>query len=261
MAQKAKTADMAGFVARTGRTAAVTQFSSYLYSYGGDFHTEDGKTATVDTPEAKAAYEMYSKLIRETGPANVSTDMSWPEAMAIFTQGNAAFYTEADVLYTNATDATKSSVSDKVGFAPFPSGPAGRKPFNIPSWGLAINEKSKNKENAWKFIEWATSKANTLENQKNGLMSARNSAWDDARGTARRFPGGLRPRPSPRTPWLGVGHDRPLVIPGRQGARDRIGCGRSSTGITGCGTYDAPSAKRFPTASFRFPATTNRVAC
>lgn len=34
---------VAGFVARTGRTAAVTQFSSFLFSYGGDF--DDGVRA------------------------------------------------------------------------------------------------------------------------------------------------------------------------------------------------------------------------
>lgn len=220
MAKKAKSGSMAGFVARTGRSAAVTQFSSYLYSYGGDFHSADGKTATVNTPEAKQAYEMYSKLIRETGPANVSTDMSWPEAMAIFTQGNAAFYTEADVLYTNATDKTKSKVADNVGFAPFPSGPAGRKPFNIPSWGLAINERSKNKDNAWKFIEWATSKAKTLENQKAGLMSARNSAWSDPKGTSG-FPEDLSKAISENAKE-GVGHDRPLVIKVAK-AREMVG--------------------------------------
>ncbi|MGA4670712.1 ABC transporter substrate-binding protein [Propionibacteriaceae bacterium Y1923] len=211
MAQKAKQATgQAGFVARTGRSAAVTQFSSYLYSYGGDFHNEEGTTATVNTPEAKQAYDMYAKLIRETGPSNVSTDMSWPEAMAIFTQGNAAFYTEADVLYTNATDASKSKVADTVGFAPFPSGPAGRRPFNIPSWGLAINAKSGNQDNAWKFIAWATSKAKTLEMQKGGLMSARNSAWEDAEGTSG-FPEDLAASINENAKE-GVGHDRPLVI-------------------------------------------------
>ncbi len=59
--------------------------------------------------------------------------MSWPEAMAIFTQGKAAFYTEADSLYKNATDPAKSKVADKVGFAALPAGPAGSKPYNIPS--------------------------------------------------------------------------------------------------------------------------------
>ena len=222
MATKAKAqgGGMAGFVARTGKTAAVTQFSSYLYSYGGDFHSEDGKTASVNTPEAKKAYEMYGKLIREAGPANVSTDMSWPEAMAIFTQGNAAFYTEADVLYTNAVDKSKSKVADNVGFAPFPAGPAGSKPFNIPSWGLAINKASKNQDNAWKFIEWATSKAQTLSMQKGGLMSARKSAWEDADGTAG-FPKDLAAAITENSKG-GVGHDRPVVIKVAQ-AREIVG--------------------------------------
>ena len=68
--------------------------------------------------------------------------MSWPEAMAIFTQGKAAFYTEADSLYKNATDPAKSKVADTVGFAALPAGPAGSKPYNIPSWGLAVNQAS-----------------------------------------------------------------------------------------------------------------------
>ena len=110
---------VAGFVARTGKSAAVTQFSSFLYSFGGDFVDGSGK-ATVNSDAAKQAYAFYGGLIREHGPANVSTDMSWPEAMAIFTQGKAAFYTEANSLYKNATDPTKSKVSDTVGFAPFP---------------------------------------------------------------------------------------------------------------------------------------------
>ena len=88
---------------------------------------------------AKKAYAFYGGLIKNYGPANVSTDMSWPEAMAIFTQGKAAFYTEADSLYKNATDPAKSKVADTVGFAALPAGPAGSKPYNIPSWGLAIN--------------------------------------------------------------------------------------------------------------------------
>ena len=90
--------------------------------------------------------------------------MGWPEAMAIFTQGKAAFYTEANSLYKNATDPAKSKVSDTVGFAPFPEGPAGSKPYSIPSWALGVNDASENQANAWKFIEWATSKAQTLAN-------------------------------------------------------------------------------------------------
>jgi multiple sugar transport system substrate-binding protein len=200
---------IAGFVARTGKSAAVTQFSSFLYSFGGDFIDDTGK-ATINTDAAKQAYAYYGGLIKDYGPKNVSTDMSWPEAMAIFTQGKAAFYTEADSLYANATDPAKSKVSDTVGFAPFPAGVAGSKPYNVPSWALGINDASKNKDNAWKFIEWATSSDQVLANQKAGVPGARQSVWENPEGTAT-YPKDLAAAIAVSTK-NGVGHDRPLVV-------------------------------------------------
>ncbi|MEV7229545.1 MULTISPECIES: sugar ABC transporter substrate-binding protein [Polymorphospora] len=199
---------VAGFVARTGKAAAVTQFSSFLYSFGGDFVDASGNAA-VSTEAAKQAYAFYGGLLRENGPANVSTDMSWSEAMAIFTQGQAAFYPEANSLYKNATDPSKSKVAETVGFAPMPAGPAGSKPYNIPSWGLALNDASGNQDNAWKFIEWAAGKAQTLEQQKAGVPGARTSVWDN--------PEGISTYPADMAEAItvslanGVGHDRPVV--------------------------------------------------
>ncbi|WP_201762070.1 MULTISPECIES: ABC transporter substrate-binding protein [unclassified Nonomuraea] len=210
-AAKIKTAEpgVAGFVARTGKSTAVTQFSSFLYSFGGDFVDGSGKAA-VNSEAAKQAFAYYGGLIKDSGPANVSTDMGWPEAMAIFTQGKAAFYTEANSLYKNATDPAKSKISDKVGFAPFPAGPAGSKPYNIPSWALGINDSSENADNAWKFIEWATSKEQTLAQQKSGVPGARTSVWEDPEGTST-FPEDLAEAIAASTED-GVGHDRPLVV-------------------------------------------------
>lgn len=216
---EAENPDVAGFVARTGKSPAVTQFSSFLYSLGGDWVDDSGK-ATVNSDAAKKAYALYGELIREYGPANVSTDMSWPEAMAIFTQGKAAFYTEANSLYKNATDPAKSKVSDTVGFAPFPAGPAGSKPYNIPSWALGINDASSNQDNAWKFVEWATSKEQTLTQQKSGVPGARTSVWSNPEGTAT-YPKDLVEAIAVSTE-AGVGHDRPLVIKVAQ-AREIVG--------------------------------------
>ncbi|KXK59652.1 ABC transporter substrate-binding protein [Micromonospora rosaria] len=205
---EADNSGVAGFVARTGKAAAVTQFSSFLYSFGGDFVDGSGKSA-VNSDAAKQAYEYYGGLLRDHGPNNVSTDMSWSEAMAIFTQGQAAFYPEANSLYKNATDPAKSKVSENVGFAPFPAGPAGSKPYNIPSWGLAVNESSGNKDNAWKFIEWAAGKEQTLAQQKAGVPGARTSVWEN--------PEGISTYPKDMADAItvslanGVGHDRPLV--------------------------------------------------
>ncbi|MHA7272897.1 ABC transporter substrate-binding protein [Arthrobacter sp. TMT4-20] len=201
--------DVAGFVARTGKSPAVTQFSSFLYSFGGDFIDEEGNSA-IASPEAKEAYEYYGRMINEYGPENVSTDMSWPEAMAIFTQGGAAFYTEADSLYQNATDPANSQVAENVGFAPLPAGPAGSKPYNVPSWGLGINEASKNQDNAWKFLEWATSKEMVLEIQQEGVPGPRTSVWADPEGTST-YPEDLTAAIE-ASAENGVGYDRPLVI-------------------------------------------------
>ncbi|RNE63764.1 sugar ABC transporter substrate-binding protein [Cryobacterium tepidiphilum] len=228
---------IAGFVARTEKSAAVTQFSSFLYSFGGDFIGEDGKS-TINTPEAKKAYAFYGKLIHDYGPANVSTDMSWPEAMAIFTQGKSAFYTEADSLYANATDPAKSKVSDTVGFAPIPAGPAGSKAYNVPSWALGVNDASNNKDAAWKFIEWATSPDMTLEIQKAGVPGARQSVWENPEGTAT-YPEDLAKAIAVSTK-NGVGHDRPLVIKVPE-AREIVGT-PIVTAITG-GDTDAAAAK------------------
>ena len=206
---KASSPDTAGFVARTGKSAAVTQFSSFLYSFGGDFVDSSGK-ASVNTDAAKKAYSFYGGLIKNYGPANVSTDMSWPEAMAIFTQGGAAFYTEADSLYKNATDPAKSKVADKVGFAPLPAGPAGSRPYNIPSWALGVNQNSSNQENAWKFIQWATSKERTLEAQKAGVPGPRTSVWANPDGTST-YPKDLADAIA-ASAKNGVGHDRPEVV-------------------------------------------------
>ena len=216
---KAQNPGVAGFVARTGKSPAVTQFSSFLYSFGGEFIDESGKSG-ISSDAAKKAYAFYGGLIRNYGPANVSTDMSWPEAMAIFTQGKAGFYTEADSLYKNATDPVKSKVADTVGFAPMPAGVSGSKAYNVPSWALGVNDASANKSNAWKFIEWATSKTMTLGIQQAGVPGARTSVWSDPAGIAT-YPADLAAAIAVSTK-NGVGHDRPLVIKVPE-ARDIVG--------------------------------------
>ena len=200
--------DVAGFIARTGRSQAVTQFSSYLFSFGGDFN-EDG-TATLDTPEAIEAYEYYGRMLHDYGPANVSTDMNWPEAAAVFAQGQAAFYTDASSLYQNLALPENSTVSEVVGYAPFPAGPAGSRPYNIPAWALGINDQSPNQDNAWAFIEWATAQSMVLEVQKEGVPGARASAWQDPEGTSS-FPAELAEAISVNGE-NGVGYDRPQVV-------------------------------------------------
>ena len=206
-----------GFVARGKLSPSVTQFSSFLYSMGGDF-AKDGK-ATLNTPEAIKAYQTYGDLLRLYGPPG-TLGMAWPDAFAVFQHGQAAFLTDADSLYTNLTDPKKSTVSDKVGFAPFPAGTAGSKPYNITSWALGLNVKSRNQDATWEFIKWATSKEQVLKMQQAGNPGARESVWNNPEGL-KNFPAeyAATVKESMKT---SVDHDRPLVI-NIGPARDAVG--------------------------------------
>jgi len=230
--------EIAGFVARTGVSAAVTQFSSYLYSMGGDFANADYTESTIDTPEAKAAYELYGRLIGQYGPDNVSTDMSWPDAAALFAQGQVAFYTDASSLYKNLAEEENSTVWEHVGYAPFPAGPAGSLPYNVPSWALGINNDSNKKDLAWSFIEWLTSPEMTLEVQVAGVPAARTSVWETPEGISS-FPEQLAEAIAIGSE-TGVGYDRPRVISVAE-AREIVG-DPIVVAITG-GDVDAAIAK------------------
>lgn len=228
---------VAGFVSRTQASAGVTQFSGFLYSFGGDWMDADGKSA-VDSDAAKQAYAYYGGLLHDYGPAQVTTDMSWPEAMAIFGQGKAAFETDASSLYKNLSDPTKSKVpAENVGYAPFPAGPAGSKPYNVAAWALGINANSQNKTNAWKFIQWATSQDMTLAMQVAGVPSARTSVWANPEAT-KDMPPELVAAMA-QNAKTGVGYDRPLVVNVSQ-AREIVGK-PFVVGITG-GDVDAAAA-------------------
>ncbi|GIP34623.1 sugar ABC transporter substrate-binding protein [Paenibacillus sp. J2TS4] len=207
---------MYGFVARGKKSVAVTQFSSYLFSFGGQFH--EGDTATLNTPEAMQAFQFYGDILNKYGPPG-TINMHWPEAANAFAQGKVAMFTDADAIYINVADPSKSAVSDQVGYAMFPAGPAGAKTFNVSSGGLSISPFSKNKEAAAEFIKWATSKETTLKTQSAGNPGARQSVWDNPEST-KDWPADLV-KVITESSKIGVGSDRPQVI-GVAEARDII---------------------------------------
>lgn len=208
-----------GFIARGQGNPAVTQFSSYLYSYGGDWFDQKTMKASLNTPEAIAAFTLFGELHKNYAPPG-TTNMSWPQAVAVFAQGSVASYTDANSIFANLLDPTKSTVADKTGVVVFPSGPKGSQPYSVTSWGLSVAASSKNKDAAWEFVKWATSPAIVLNEQGVGANpSARTSVWNDAAGKAK-FP----------ADWVaaqqasanGKPYDRPLVVQ-VGAARDIIG--------------------------------------
>lgn len=220
MAAAAKIHDPAnGFYAMVNRgkkNIAVTQFSSYLHSFGGEFN--EGNKALIDTPQAIAAYKFYTDLLRNYGPPGI-TNFSWPEAAALMAQGKAGMFTDADAIYLNVVAPDKSIVGDKIGYAVFPAGPAGSKPFNVCSGAVGVSNFSKQKEAAVEFAKWVTSKDVVMRLQVVGNSGARKSVWANPEST-KSWPKELVEVVN-KSNELGIGWDRPRVINVTQ-ARDIV---------------------------------------
>jgi multiple sugar transport system substrate-binding protein len=212
--------DISGILMRGMKSPAITQFSTFLYGFGGNWYDQKTYKATMDTPEALAAIDFYGRLLRKYGPPG-SPNMSWPQMMAVFQQGKGAMYIDASAHFPMLLDPTKSSMAELTGITIVPAGPAGRKVFDICAQGLSIYSGSKNKDASWKFISFMVSKDKVAQMQgKYGIQSARKSAYENPEGT-KAFPADFLEAVK-KSAQFGVGYDRPLMIQVQE-ARDILG--------------------------------------
>ncbi len=208
-------ADVYGIVSRGLTAAAVTQFSGYLYSMGGDWLDADGNAA-VDTPEAIKAFKFYGDMLREFGPPGV-TSMHWHQCAALYASGRAAMYTEADAIFNNAVNAEESVVADVTGYALFP----GDSFYNIPSWGLSVGAFTEKADAAMAFLRWAAGKDMTATLQAAGVPGARVSVYGIPEANEA-FPPQLVEVIAAAGTKNTKGYDRPLITSVSK-ARDYIG--------------------------------------
>lgn len=204
-----------GIVSRGLTAAAVTQFSGYLYSMGGDWMDADGN-ATIDSPEAIEALTFYGDLLREYGPPGV-TGMHWQQCAALYSSGKVALYTDADAIFNSVVNAEDSAVADKTGYALFP----GESFYNVPSWGMSIGAFTQNAGAAYEFIKWAAGKELTESIQAAGVPSARVSVYSVPEANVA-FPEQMVEVIAAASTKSTKGYDRPLITSVAQ-ARDYIG--------------------------------------
>jgi multiple sugar transport system substrate-binding protein len=211
-------AGIAGIASRGKGAAAVTQMSSYVYNYGG-LYLDKGK-AVFNSKPALEAVRYYGRLLGSYGPQGV-TSMSWENIMPLFQAGKVAMWTDASVFYGQIVDPAKSQVpAESVGIATFPAGPRQNTPYIVVSWGMAIAKKSKNREAAMQFLEWATGKELAKRGMLANITMARSSAWADAEVLAKVNKGLVDTRAFAAK--NGYAYDRPYMSAVGE-ARDRIG--------------------------------------
>ena len=165
-----------GICMRGKGAATTTIYSGILHSMGGNWVDKNGDPAFT-TPEAIKAFEYYGRITRESGSPGAE-NLHWLQCQNLFASGKAGFWLDSNIFYAPFLDPAKSRVVNDVGVAVLPAGSAGHKPAGG-GWYLSISSKSKNKEAAWYFIQWAVSKENALKAQLVAIPTGRLSAWED----------------------------------------------------------------------------------
>jgi sorbitol/mannitol transport system substrate-binding protein len=130
--------------------------TTVINTFGGQwFNTKWEPQLT--SPPFENAVNFYVNLIRKYGEPG-ATSSGFTECETAMAQGKTAMWVDATVAAGQLTDPTKSQVAKDIGFAYAPTKVTPLGSHWLWAWSLAIEGSSKNKDAAFKFLTWATSK-------------------------------------------------------------------------------------------------------
>ncbi len=166
------------------------EFSNILDAYGGDYFSDE----TIDTlgmlnykqintldQNFVQALDVYKSIAKVSAPESVN--WNWTDLANAFRNGDIAMMANWDENYTYVEDSMLSKVAGKVGYAILPYGDT--KSGNIYGGsGIGINKYATEteKEAAWLYIVWATSKEMQIKvfvHPEGGSLPTRKSAYED----------------------------------------------------------------------------------
>jgi sorbitol/mannitol transport system substrate-binding protein len=125
----------------------------------------------LTSPATKKAVSFYVNLLRSSGEPG-ATSSGFTECSTAMGQGKAAMWVDATVAAGLLTDPKTSKAAKDIGFAYAPTEVTPLGSHWLWSWSLAVESSSKNKDAAFQFLTWATSKDYIkLVAQKNGWAS------------------------------------------------------------------------------------------
>ncbi|MFT5874925.1 MAG: multiple sugar transport system substrate-binding protein [Clostridium sp.] len=166
------------------------EFSNILASYGGDYFSDKNintlglktfdKINVLDKKFVKAL-DVYKKISKVAAPESVN--WNWTDLANAFYNGDIAMMANWDENSTYLEDTGHSKVAGKVGYSILPYGDV--KSANIYGGsGIGINKYTSEKEKnaAWLYIVWATSKEMQLKvftHPEGGSLPTRKSVYND----------------------------------------------------------------------------------
>jgi sorbitol/mannitol transport system substrate-binding protein len=132
-------------------------FVTIVNAFGGRFYDMDWK-ATVDTAEQRGAWQMYKKILREAGQADILS-YTYNECIALMQSGKCGIYYDATSI-APPLESEGSAVKGKVGYVMPPHQKLKSNTSWLWNWAMGINPKSADakKKAVFDFMLWATSK-------------------------------------------------------------------------------------------------------
>lgn len=166
------------------------EFSNILAAFGGDYFTDDKintfglktfKKINVLDENFIQALDMYKKIAGVSAPQSVN--WNWTDLARVFRNGDIAMMANWDENYTYVEDTMNSKVAGKVGYSIMPYGDT-RSANIYGGSGIGINKyaSESEKQAAWLYIVWATSKEmqlKVLNHPEGGSLPTRKSAYQD----------------------------------------------------------------------------------
>ncbi|MEF9903009.1 ABC transporter substrate-binding protein [Streptomyces sp. P9-A2] len=167
-----------GYTIRGG-AGSIAQALDAMYGQSGitTFWDSTGEKTTVNDPKNVKALEKYAGLFKKVTPA-ADLNNDFTKMVAQWDSGTIGMLNHNLGSYQ---DHVKALGADKFRGIPQPTGPDGaRVQVSNPVDGLGVFQSSKNKDAAWKFIEYATSpETNSKFNESAGQVPANLDAAKD----------------------------------------------------------------------------------
>lgn len=132
-------------------------FVEILEGFGGFWVNPETNEIGLDKPEAiQAAEFLRSAIAQGISPPGVTTYRE-EETRRLFVSGEAAFLRNWPYVWASANE-DDSKIKGKVGIKPMVHVPGGTGGACLGGWGFGISKTSKHPEEAWKAIQYITSK-------------------------------------------------------------------------------------------------------
>jgi sorbitol/mannitol transport system substrate-binding protein len=132
----------------------MAPLTTVVNTFGGTYFTVDWQ-AQVNGEGFRKATDFYVGLVRDHGESG-APQAGFTECLNDLEQGNVAMWYDATSA-AGSLEAAESPVKGKIGYVAAPVVETAHSGW-LYTWAWAIQQASTKKDNAWKFISWASSK-------------------------------------------------------------------------------------------------------